>query len=449
MRSPGARYRITYGARILGPLVLILFGTGVAAAISMTIHGTAPRVIKTTTNQDGKPATVHILLDASEAMPAKTKLSTIVDQLRTTDGTDALSAEAFRATVSRLSARVAQLDITVVGSNAQPGSYEGSVLITDGTETLGNAPVTVFIRQDAPILALILLLLGSILGASLKWATDVGLVLSSGWRAYDRIMSRTGSRRDDLPVAFFDHMSQINLLLRQGDSAAATTALAAVSGKLDDLVAAAEEMNRIKHGLGMANNLSGRLDPAAPTWPRALASLSIEIDDSTANLWPEPKGNQPKRTELRQAVNTLVENMPAYNERNVKPFMAEVLRLYAAGHLAEGTTKAAEIPAPPLASLEGTLTRSPAGPGPTVQPSSAFTDQLSIWVVRNLPILMAIAVAIFVALWGFDQEYMKKDAFGRTSWDFVQLFLWAVAVQVAGMTAASALTKLVPATANR
>jgi hypothetical protein len=142
-------------------------------------------------------------------------------------------------------------------------------------------------------------------------------------------------------------------------------------------------------------------------------------------------------------VDVLAARLPQYSDANARPILNEVLNLFASGSLADGIAKAGTIPA----AAPGPAGSPPPGDDEVIVTSTTSVGPLTrAWVVfvKFLPIIVGLALAIIVAVWGFNQEYLQKESFGQSPWDFGQLFFWAVAVQVAGMTVATALGKFVP-----
>jgi hypothetical protein len=428
---------------VLALAILAVLASSVLA-LTLTIRGGDSRTVRVTTTSS-EP--LEVLFDASEDIVADATLTPVIDQFRKADGSSALTNEAVKATASRVSARLVRLNLTVDGTKASPGTYTGSVLVTDGTANVGTAPITIHVRNDSnnvPLYALIALIAGSVAGAFLKWATETGLQLSNSWRAYDRTMSRAASRRENLPPALFDQMAMVDLLLRQGDASAAQTALATVTTHIDGLLAAADSLARTKRVMRVADSIAGGLQPPAALWAAARASLWNRIEDSTVAMWPDPTGESSLRRELDAAADTLIVQLPRYSDAAARPVIDQVLSLYAAGRLTDGTTKAGEIPVPASGSPSFSPSISPMPETAATNTNSRPSGSIILTFIRFLPIVVGLVVAVFVALWGYDQEYLKKDAFAGTLPDLVQLFLWALAIQVAGMTVATVVTKFVP-----
>ena len=322
----------------------------------------------------------------------------------------------------------------------EPGTYCGVVTVARAT----GADIPVYVlasvgdRGQGPLRLRVFgaLLLGALMGATVKWLGERYAPVAGLRRRQRRLVRRFGAWRRQLPeraqydlaviddgVGSFDPDgldAALTELEQQGD------ALTRFSSALDELERLVEEQNQFAD------------EDYDPPVRHVLAAEYARIAGLRGEKfpWQDPDAIAEDADDLRVTAKTIVTALEARDEAAyivaAQPLVGavadtQVARIAAAHH------------------DQPTATLAPPPPQPVVVAPAERRSVAQVLLDSSLLITMVVG-AIVVAIVGYQTQFTADKTFDAGNGDYLKLFAWAFALQVAGVTILEVAGKLVTST---
>jgi len=348
-------------------------------------------------------------------------------------------ASQFKTTVENRGSR--GLAITLTGDPSEPetvdpGTYCGAVVVQleTGEYARVGLAATVSDRGQGGLRfrVALALLLGALAGGLVKWLGDRYSPVAGLRRRQRRLLRRLGGVLAHLPERVRDDFETIRDGIAHFDPDGLDPLLTAIETDGTNLARFGSAMLDVDEWLAHLSPLAG--SPLSPDLG-VLLQLAIERQTALAGAaypWSDPDAQCAAAERLRASLRALARAIEAADDRaythaarslfpDDAAFAAVVEQQRSTGRQAVRYTRMADVvraqPAPPRRS-----------------PQQVILDNV-------LPITM-VATAVVVMIIGYKTQFLDDKAFDGGNGDYLALFLWAFALQVAGVTVGEVVGKL-------
>lgn len=411
--------------------VSLVFGvTGVLAAV--VLDGPSASM-KFGLVAGGPTATRSVTYTSGTPLPSPLKLELAKSDLPAATGDAVFPAANITASVAPAGPTLVGISVALSPSGVKAGAYSGALRLVGPDVTDINLALTANVRDDQPLLALIVIVLGGIAGWVAKYFSDTAIPLRDQWRRFEPIRDRFRPLRPFLPRAFGDWIDQVARLLGWGDHAAAKAEIDTIEPKLPKLYAIGEQLRDVEASLVMQRTIAARLAPPAASWPAVENAELLEVERLRDGAWQDPEGGGEDRTELVSAAR-LVRLLLELFERDPasRPRVLEAFDDYVRKSLKEGNEKARAV-------LGGSRALAAVSGAPTGISSTA--PAMPGWIKRSGMILQGITLALVTVI-AFNVLYLTPVTFGDQGLaSYIALAFAAFAAQISGVTLAQVAAK--------
>jgi hypothetical protein len=337
------------------------------------------------------------------------------------------------------------------------GTYTGTIVVERAGST---APIVVQMEADLDTRAgttskraIAALLLGGLIGGGVRWLDTVLAPMAQLRRRQRRIRPWFQRRRTNLPEGAVETYKDVNRALRDLDTDGVDAGLTKLAAAEPDLLAFAHVRDTIAREIAEQRRLVGAGVPGLPDVANALETESAYTDDLLHRPWPweanvDVRAGYTKALEhcrqltaaLRLAV--LNSNDPA----TVAAANSLARQIVVAG--ADGLEQ--DLPVAPAADAARAKVEENALAVPP--PSTAMPTKQSLPIdhrrnfaqvaLDNVWWVTLIIGAGVVAFVGYQTQFLNNKDFNGSLTDYVQLFGWALALQIAGTTVVTVAARL-------
>jgi len=316
----------------------------------------------------------------------------------------------------------------------EPGTYCGAVVVqrSDGRYLRYDLTASVADRTvgGLRVRAFGALLAGGLAGAAVRWLGDSYAAIAPLRRRQRRILRRLRPFISNLPEPAQHKLDTIDLGISQYDADGLDAALKEIEGPGDELA---------RFGFALSETDTMIAEQLRHRDLAYLPALDLVVGAERARRaalmseefpWPEPKRVASEAESLRQQASAIRDALVAANQ---DAYRAAVRSLVGADAFADF--------------MERTDTGSTAEqllPDAERQRPQAKKEKRSFnqRLLDNSMLLVMVVAALVVAFVGYQTEFVHDPSFDSGSGDYIRLFAWAFALQVAGVTVFEVAGKL-------
>lgn len=321
-----------------------------------------------------------------------------------------------------------------------PGTYCGVVTVARAT----GADIPVYVlasvgdRGQGPLRLRVFgaLLLGALMGATVKWLGDRYAPVAALRRRQRRLVRRFGAWRNQLPERAQYDLAVIDDGVGSFDPDGVDTALTELEQQGDALTRFSSALHELERLMADQNRFTDTdYDPPVG---HVLAAEFARIAALRGEKfpWADPDAIAEDADDLRVTARTIVAALDAGDdaayEAAARPLVGTVAEVQVERIAAAHRDQAARPLAPPL-------------PQPVVVAGAERRSFAQVLLDNSLLITMVVG-AIVVAIVGYQTQFTADKTFDAGNGDYLALFAWAFALQVAGVTILEVAGKLVSST---
>ncbi|GAB1515497.1 hypothetical protein [Actinophytocola sp. KF-1] len=305
--------------------------------------------------------------------------------------------------------------------------------------------------------AFVILLIGALVGLTIKWITESLTPLAEARRRLARsrqLLANQGYTDHDLPTPLRVLRDDVEQHLRHQEITDLKTKFRQLETTIDIARPAIGVIHHIRDRIQAQGK---RLDElwrdglpvrAANLLENLVQSEINQLTDLRNKPWNTDTDTINARTEetnrLRNHVEAVDNFMRVYPDHVGHADAENIGRLLHSNDLDGATTLLSTFPAPdtPKTPRTGWRRRTETRPWPTdVEPPRGRLERDS-WLIRHVRLVAALVSALVVTFVGFSAEYLNNQGFEDNMDDWLNLFLWAAVVQLSGVSVLDVVAKL-------
>lgn len=489
--GPGAatRTRRPTGRRLFG-LIVILMLSVVIVALGMWLaagNGSAagklfPGALNVNFGLDRSSLTRSVVVSSgSEPSSASAMLTARVEgDLIQDSGLKQFPADQITLTATPAGPQRIQVAATLSPMNPEKvgdGTFKGWIDVYTGSQII-SVPLEVYLTAKSgvrAVLAFLLLLLGAVLGLSVKWITEALLDIAAAQRRFDRL-SRSLDDSESLPDDAAVTLAEISDRIKSQDI-----------GGLDELFKCLEDHRRSLHAFStVIKDVNSRIAKQEQHQGKLPAPSLIEIivDGERTKVrglqsrkWP---WDDSAESVLQEARDLSRQSLVVSNALRAPEECKEVLNLFQSGKFDDAEKKYLELdPSKLNAEPSGDHRETPqeragttADTGKT-HPKKTGTvkgvwihlkgiwvllrerllhprlaefprsaNSLTDWMAERSRAIAGAASVLVVAIVGLEVQYMDSTSFTGSLSDWLTLLLWAAIIELSGVSVLDVVGRL-------
>lgn len=370
-----------------------------------------------------------------------------------------------------------RVSITAAVDPGQPeqvaaGCYTGTVLVnSNGAKTVMPMVVDLGSREGArAVAAFLLLLVGAGLGLTIKWITESLTPLAAQGRRLDRL--KAALRLEELPDEVLPVGAQVLLdeaedRIERNDIAGLDTQMQPLEQHRAELITLASTIGRFKRKMeaheALATSHWGGLPDSARRLLVRLVALELDrIEEIRQVPWPEEPASPGTATlgppaddatamieRYRRDLQVIEDAVELLTREPASGRVAAVFVQVLSGNFEKAHSILASQPsddgadgaALPSASVSGYVLAGPDVPLPG-RPSRRRQSLVMSWMLGHARMFAALASVLVVALIGLQLQYLDPVGFDDGLGSWLKLFLWALAVELSGVSVLDVVARL-------
>ncbi|MDQ3787685.1 MAG: hypothetical protein M3422_10640 [Actinomycetota bacterium] len=345
------------------------------------------------------------------------------------------------------------------GAAAVPeGCYRGHLTVfRNGAEPRRRDVVVDIADREkwSAAVAFVILLIGALVGLTIKWITESLTPLAEARRRFARsreLLANQGYTDNDLPTSLRVLRDDVEQHLRHQE----ITDLKDKFRRLETIIDISRPaIGIIKHVRDRIEAQGARL---GTLWS---AGLPVEAADRLASLMesevnqlndlrarPWDTDNIAERTKeansLRNYVDLVDRFISVYPHYHGQAFAESIVNLLNSNNLTSAKRRLDTLSSGGHAEAADTVwkRRNDTRPWPSDIVSPRRKAEPETWLIRHVRLLAALVSALVVTFVGFSVEYLDNQAFEDNMDDWLNLFLWAAVVQLSGVSVLDVVAKL-------
>lgn len=337
------------------------------------------------------------------------------------------------------------------------GCYRGHLMVIRNGAEPHRRDVVVDIadrEQWSAAVAFVVLLIGALVGLTIKWITESLTPLAEARRRLDRsreVLANQGYTDNDLPAPLRMLRDEVAQLLRHQE----------ITDLKDRFRLLETSIDIAKPAIGVISDVRARIrrqrESVDQLWrdglPDQAVSLLANLMQSEINQLNDLR-NRPWNTDtitqrtqetnrLRNYVDAVNTFVAVYPDRIGQEPAERIGRLLSSNSLDEATRSLSTLDSGAVATpRHGWRPRTGTRQWPDdVEPPRGKPER-DTWLYRNVRLIAALVSALVVTFVGFSVQYLNNQAFEDNMDDWLNLFLWAAVVELSGVSVLDVVAKL-------